>query len=139
MSFKMSFSLFPREVAAVYFLWQLEQNFCPRLVAFGEEPQLLNPNSGSSSSNSRQTLLMKALPFFQALLSCLDRLTNVLENLLLQLGSLCAEHTRKATILQGLCLFDCRQKSNKLLFLSQACSSFMPLFIFQALLSISYA
>ena len=45
--------------------------------------------------------VMLALPFLRAVVASLDRLSLLLENLLLQLGSLCAEHTRKATILQG--------------------------------------
>ncbi len=76
----------------------MEEDLCPKLVAFGEEPQ-------GSISNSRegdaQLLTAKALPFLQALVQALDRLCLLLENLLLQVGSLCAEHTRKATILQG--------------------------------------
>lgn len=77
---------------------QLEEDVCPKLVAFGEEPQAAIASSGEGDV---QIMMAKALPFLQKLLHLLDRLCSVLENLLLQLGSLCAEHTRKATILQG--------------------------------------
>ena len=78
---------------------QLEISFCPRLLVFGEEPQLGNPGS---SEGEMQLLLARELPFLRDLARLLDRLGLLVENLLLQLGSLCAEHTRKATILQGM-------------------------------------
>ena len=83
----------------MHHLVQLEISFCPRLLVFGEEPQLGSPGS---SEGEMQLLLARELPFLRDLARILDRLGLLVKNILLQLGSLCAEHTRKATILQGM-------------------------------------
>ena len=77
---------------------QLDQDICPKLVIFGEEPQ---GGVSASREGDAQLMMAKTVPFLQSLSTLLERLSAVLENMLVQLGSLCAEHTRKATILQG--------------------------------------
>jgi len=83
-----------------HFTLQLDEDFCPKLLIFGEEPQ--EAAAGGSAEGDLQVMLATALPFLRAVVAILDSLSLLLENLLLQLGSLCAEHTRKATILQGM-------------------------------------
>lgn len=78
---------------------QVEVDILPKLIVFGEEPQYFQ--SGSVTEGEAQVWLAQTVPFFKRLETILDGIQAFAENLLVQLGSLCAGHTRKATILQG--------------------------------------
>ena len=77
---------------------QLDDVIAPKLSIFGEEPQNFQ---GTLSEGNMQIWLAQTIPFLRQLEEIADILKAFLENLLIQLGSLCAEHTRKSTILQG--------------------------------------
>ena len=77
---------------------QLDDVIAPKLSIFGEEPQNFQ---GTVYEGNLQIWLAQTMPFLRQLEEIADILKAFLENLLVQLGSLCAEHTRKSTILQG--------------------------------------
>ena len=79
---------------------QLEE-VAPKLIIFGEEPQRFQ---GENEHHETLIWLAKSLEVFQELEDTATLLKLFLENMLIQLGSLCSEHTRKPTILQGMIL-----------------------------------
>ncbi|KAK9842285.1 hypothetical protein WJX81_004630 [Elliptochloris bilobata] len=74
---------------------QAEAEFYPALLLFGEGP------GGVGGEGAAQKGLARLLPALRALAALLTRLEAAAANLLGQLGALCCEQTRKATILQG--------------------------------------
>ncbi|CAL8470925.1 g10467 [Coccomyxa elongata] len=76
---------------------QIERVLCPKLLMFGEE--LFAPRG--DEEGTMQIALAHFLPSLQELQALLEQLEGVTVNLLAQLGALCAEQLRKATILQG--------------------------------------
>ena len=74
---------------------QAEAEFFPALLLYGEGP------AGIGGEGAAQAGLAQLLPKLRALGELLARLEAAAGNLLGQLGALCCEQTRKATILQG--------------------------------------
>ena len=71
---------------------QAEQHAYPLLLMFGE---------GCPAPPEPAAALVAALPGLRDIAELTEALQRLALNLLCQLGGLCAEHTRKATILQG--------------------------------------
>lgn len=71
---------------------QAEEQAYPLLLMFGE---------GCPKPPEPAAALVAALPALRDVVDLADALQRLALNLLCQLGGLCAEHTRKATILQG--------------------------------------
>ncbi len=77
---------------------QAELEFYPALLLLGEG------GAGVGGEGAAQAALARLLPALHALAALLARLEAAAGNLLGQLGALCCEQTRKATILQGMAL-----------------------------------